>query len=121
MDQWILFVAPGHPALRLALSMAVEKINTAMEKKVDDMHELVLKSTGPKLFMAAVDAAKKVKGFSLREVHEDYANACQWKVLGFRDKTLDKYTPKTEAVYYWDADKGTVFASARYRKRALGK
>lgn len=121
MDQWVLFLAPGHPALKVALEMAVKKINNVMEKEVADMHELVLTTTGPKLFMAAVEGAKKGKGFSLRETHEDYDSTCEWKVLGFRDKTLDEFTPKTEAVYYWDADKGTVFASERYRKRGMGK
>eukprot|EP00038_Savillea_parva_P010643 m.191676 g.191676 ORF g.191676 m.191676 type:complete len:391 (+) comp18424_c0_seq1:47-1219(+) len=120
MDQWCLFVAPGHPALKQALTISRDKINAAMEKKVEDMHELVLTTTGPKLFMQAVDSAKKYdEDFSLREMHEDFDGSCQWKVLGFRDKTLDEYAPKTDAVYYWDADKGTLFASARYRKQGL--
>ena len=58
--------------------------------------------------------------YGLREEHEDFDNACAWKVLGFRDKTLDTFAPKSTAVYYWDAEKGTVFASKRYRKHGLG-
>lgn len=119
IDQWCLFFRPRHPLMKQVMDLAATKVFSAdIGRPVQNMHEKVLRTTGPKLFMAAMDmydnerAALETHEAKPRVMHrgdptgtvrvmtEDYDGGCKWKVLGFKDKTLDRFAPKSGAIHY---------------------
>eukprot|EP00040_Diaphanoeca_grandis_P018474 m.97158 g.97158 ORF g.97158 m.97158 type:complete len:366 (-) comp26955_c1_seq1:33-1130(-) len=122
LDQWTLFFAPRHPLLHLVMTVASERVlsDLTMGKSIENMHEHVLGTTGPKLFMAALEMYKNEPGKQnhetatmVREVTEDFDGRCQWKVLGYKDSTLDRFVPKGKSVHYSSA-KNRVFADTKW-------